>query len=303
MRTIVNLLIVFILFGCTSHPEKPATVGKDETKDTPSVEVAKSNMPIANKINVDGITKSPSPTKPIDQWGYQDLQDHLKSKGWTTSRGLGAGGMYFDSGDGRPLTQIQIRQLSEFAPENIPLTRIISQEDAQLLANARKVFETTIDSMTREDQKLGAEAYKRFREMSELNEKLKLAARKEIEEAPFDDRREIVVRTLAEQRAREKAKQEFYDSDRAAQDKRRKAISIARDSLEGNVYKLEGEILQRSPFSPYQPFLANDYGSLETAKKEAARIMDVEQREVIVSGRFIIHGSPEARATLKNLLP
>jgi hypothetical protein len=44
--------------------------------------------------------------KSPEDWGWQDLQDHLASKGLKTSRGEAGGGMFFKPGDGKPLDMI-----------------------------------------------------------------------------------------------------------------------------------------------------------------------------------------------------
>ena len=42
-------------------------------------------------------------TKAAEKWGWQDLQDHLASKGMKTNRAAGGGGMWFVPGDGKAL--------------------------------------------------------------------------------------------------------------------------------------------------------------------------------------------------------
>jgi hypothetical protein len=50
-------------------------------------------------------------------------------------------------------------------------------------------------------------------------------------------------------------------------------------------------------------FLVTEHGSADGAKREAARIKDVEQRDVFAWSKFVFASSPETRAKLKTLLP
>lgn len=83
---------------------------------------------------------APPVTKPSEQWGYQDLQDHLASKGMKTSRGLARQGMWFCPGDGTPLSAIDRSLLDDSDPyyfrPNLPASQqafvanILSSPDA-----------------------------------------------------------------------------------------------------------------------------------------------------------------------------
>jgi hypothetical protein len=73
---------------------------------TPNVEAP---SPGGDKPNAKPISK------PREEWGFQDIQDHLAKKGMKTSRGLGRfvdkAGMWFVPGDGKPITLQQMSLL------------------------------------------------------------------------------------------------------------------------------------------------------------------------------------------------
>jgi hypothetical protein len=225
----------------------------------------------------------PENTKPPVEWNYQDIQDRLASKGMTTRRGQGIRGMWFipsDGGDDKPLSRVDIIQgsLDEGGPDNLRLHRDMAPADKLLLAKAGEEIEIT----ARLNSKMSAEEHKQFNDLGALHKK-----------------QDLEGASPAGRRDRDKARIELYQSNRAAQDKRERKIGAAREALDN----LTLGVWEKSPVSSNQPFLANDYGSPEGAQKEAARIKDVEQRDVLAWGRFIFQGSPEARKTLSKLLP
>jgi hypothetical protein len=69
-----------------------------------------------------------------------------------------------------------------------------------------------------------------------------------------------------------------------------------------NGFSLRSKGEPSSSLAPYT-FVAIDFGSSAAATKEAARIKDAEQRDVVVSGRFIMQGRKETRDKIKPLLP
>lgn len=68
--------------------------------------------------------------KAADEWGWQDLQDHLASKGFKTRRGQGAKGMWFAPGEGKP---IDGKMHDPINPDDVNTFLSMTPKDADLL--------------------------------------------------------------------------------------------------------------------------------------------------------------------------
>ena len=104
--------------------------------------------------------KPAAPSHPADLWTYQDFQDHLASKGWKTSRGIGEkfGGMWFRPGDGTPLKRDEIHDLeSKIIPtggldKSFEFGDAFSIKDHGSASTAKSAVNGMRDVLQREDQ-------------------------------------------------------------------------------------------------------------------------------------------------------
>lgn len=139
------------------------------------------------KAGKKGAALPPAVTKPADQWRFQDLHDHLASKGWLTVRKEGRGGMWFvpaykpgmlmgiegggfifnDTGE-VTMSIEQSQQNSEavfakcdgYGPNRLPQYRFLSEKDRHALdaADNKVKFDVSFVSLT-EYQKVTREIF------------------------------------------------------------------------------------------------------------------------------------------------